>query len=329
MSFFKQIILIVVAAIIGFLINHYTDHQETAIEYLEYWVNSTNDVLERFTTTAPQITLNIGDWEIRDVTEVEVLFINKTSSDFENVPIFIDFIDRGSGKFRLIGQSIVGENGLKEIVKNVKIHQRDSTGNVIRCSFALSLINRMVGWDWQSIPRATFLFTGDIAPTVDIKTSRKGVLTKVYDPKEYVVWYKKRTSHLVFVALGFGLFYWLCWMYEMRKVVDIKKKEILATSRFLLANGSIFDMTADNTAEHVAMSLYLAMHTDFDKRFFEQYVQKFVADNAHILKNPSEETVMKYAQILIFDEYNTFIESKNIFWCILTFRRKLRVSDIS
>jgi len=309
-NFGKQVILLILAALFGFFVSEYTYKLRSGIQHVDYLVNNTENVFNRYSSPTPQITVKTPDRELSEVTQVEIIFQNHNDSDFENIPVYIDFEPTNEGKIEIIGKSIVGERGLYEGIKEYKSYELDQVSNIVRVSFIINTFNRGAKWDDQ--PKATFLLNGSVAPKVEVMTNKKGVLIREYDEENY----NKEEEILIWLLLAYSATVLLVLIFARgrtkSKFKKFWKEDALRKKQFIYSNKSSL-IDPDETAIRKYASELMYSRSESLNDWRSKYEQ-FIKENADGLSSCSEEAAAEYAKSLIMMEHGHYKKNKSKFY---------------
>ena len=303
----KQVILIAIAAAIGFFANEYKTNRDNCMRYLDYHLVATPDVFNRFSSPAPQITIKAGNQEVTKVTQLEVVFQNPGGRDFENVPVYIDLSAKEGDDMEILGKSIVGDGGLLEGVEDVSLRDVKIDPKTIRCSFSIRSANR--GKAWGERPRATFLIRGDSAPTVVVKTSKKGLEIRPYDANNY-----RSVSPITALFVAYiitVLIVYVVWRtYRMRRHLGFVRKHVSLVTQCLLANRNRVEDNSQDALHLLSLELYLSNASDKTRDVIRSTAE-YLKENTGAIKDCTETGARDMAKTLVMREHKVYLQRRS------------------
>lgn len=306
-DFGKQITIILIASIIGFIIAGYKTKLENEIKYIDYNLVTTENVFNRFSLPTPQIIVKTPSKEVSTVTQVEITFQNNQEFDFGNIPIYIDFIQNNKQKIEIIGKSVVGDRGLSDGITNYKMRELKQDKSTIRVSFNILTLNRNP--KNNDYPKITFLLAGEIAPDVKILTSKKSVLLRPYNIDNYES--KRLIIVIVILLYILSIIAYLVFTNYQRnsKRKKYNKEFVLLIKQYIMSNQNTPIPNNGSDIRKYAKGMYFSGITDKIHEDLNLY-ERFIQDNITSLTNCSEEMAYELAQTIIIQEENLWLKKR-------------------
>lgn len=321
----KQIILLIIAACIGFFANEYKTNRDNRLRYVDYHLVSTTDVFNRFSFPSPQITVKAGDKEVDKVTQIELVFQNPGERDFENIPVYIDFTSNGGEHVEILGKSIVGEGGMAEGVENVSLREVNKDPKTIRCSFNIRLLNR--DKPWSERPRATFLIRGNSLPLVDVKTSQKGLDIRRYDFKNYESIVSSFTLVTISYLIAIIVYYVAMRAYLGRKHRRFLRRQIILVKQCILANRHRLQNISPDELRLLSLEIYEANASDEIQQYFKS-IGEYLQQNEHAIQDCNESVAEEFAKTIVMKEDAVHSQKRSKLDSFLFPRSQLKWEDL-
>ncbi|HEV8515195.1 MAG TPA: hypothetical protein VGQ59_18060 [Cyclobacteriaceae bacterium] len=164
-DFVLKLILAVVIAIAGAIINHFYEGYQNREQSLTYKVQRSEALLGK-ANNIDTLALTINGKRIKDVSEVDIEVTNHTDKQFKDITVVVEF--NQDSTFETIIHSSLDENQSRDLVKEVGL----SPSKSVRFGFLVSQISRR-----GDVPVLTmkFLIKGKTIPEIKPLYSLEGV----------------------------------------------------------------------------------------------------------------------------------------------------------
>lgn len=164
--------------ILTFFLGIWWANKETRIQYLDYYVTTSTDLLKNFEEKmGDSARFSYGTKRIKNLSEIDISIFNNTNKDFENVPIYIELFFPDGKVVPIFSDNFYDHNNRKQAVEVIPASESiNKSGKVF--SYNLKTVNRL---NKRPVFKARFLIDAGDVPQYIVQTTKPSVEIREFD----------------------------------------------------------------------------------------------------------------------------------------------------